>query len=244
MHKDLIMTLPMEPELAKEAGRLQQQAANEPTPRNTAQASGLAEALYRFGLPAPAPVPALEADVVSGMLPMMSHDCASTEEQARFLLGGCTTMMLCCVPDRLTPAMLVQELHSVGLGLLYDFLHIPLDKRKAGINRGIAFINFVSCEAALYFYRFFHGHRLPYPSSDRCLLVKVARVQGLESNLACRKIPQRHGVCAFCGYPFGGNARGRSATSCVQCEMVFAKQKPADMAATTSCVPQSRPGRN
>merc|ERR1712032_49699 len=63
-----------------------------------------------------------------------------------------------------------------------DFYYLPMDSRSFK-NRGFAFMNFISAEAAEEFYQAFHGkYFLIQTSKDKPLKVLPADHQGVEEN--------------------------------------------------------------
>jgi hypothetical protein len=122
------------------------------------------------------------------------NDRTSAEIQARRDLaaagGGlsnCTTVMLRHIPVKVTQRKLIRELNGAGFSGHYDFLYMPMDLRR-NVNRGSAFINFISPEVAERFYLAYHDKHLrtlggDTPENDRKVLnVLPADVQGFEQN--------------------------------------------------------------
>ncbi|CAK0888851.1 unnamed protein product [Prorocentrum cordatum] len=67
-------------------------------------------------------------------------------------------------------------------GLAYDYFHCPQDARKER-NRGFAFVNFLTPEAAHAFQRSFHNRELSYPGAEaKVVAVVPSDLQGLEKN--------------------------------------------------------------
>lgn len=96
-------------------------------------------------------------------------------------LSGCTTVMLRYVPFKYTQRKLLREVNSLGFMGQYDFLYLPMDPRSHA-NRGFAFLNMISTEAADKFYQQFHGQYLRHFSADKPLAVLPADLQGFEEN--------------------------------------------------------------
>lgn len=98
--------------------------------------------------------------------------------------GEVTTLMIRHIPNMYTRSMLVEELESLGLGGLYDFLYLPIDTSTQW-NVGYAFVNFIAavsatkCVSAMtdYVFRCFEHN------SGKVTQVAVAHIQGLERNL-------------------------------------------------------------
>lgn len=98
-------------------------------------------------------------------------------------LSGCTTIMIRHIPCKYTQRKLMREINSAGFLGRYDFFYLPMDPRSHS-NRGFAFLNIVSEEAAEEFYRMFHGQRLKHFNSDKVIAVMPADLQGFEQNAA------------------------------------------------------------
>jgi RNA recognition motif-containing protein len=98
-------------------------------------------------------------------------------------VSGCTTVMMREVPSKYTQGKLLREIDSSGFAGQYDFIYLPMDSRS-NANRGFAFINMVSEEAAEDFYKKFHGKHLRHFSAnaEKTIIVLPADVQGFEEN--------------------------------------------------------------
>jgi RNA recognition motif-containing protein len=98
-------------------------------------------------------------------------------------VSGCTTVMMREVPSKYTQGKLLREIDSSGFTGLYDFIYLPMDSRS-NANRGFAFINMISEEAAEDFYRKFHGKHLRHfsASAEKTIIILPADVQGFEEN--------------------------------------------------------------
>uniref|UniRef100_A0ACD5YP48 Uncharacterized protein n=1 Tax=Avena sativa TaxID=4498 RepID=A0ACD5YP48_AVESA len=79
---------------------------------------------------------------------------------------GCTTVMIRNIPNNLTRAAMVELLddHCArenrrrrGQPAAYDFLYLPMDFRDQSSNRGYAFVNFTTADAAFGLYYALHG---------------------------------------------------------------------------------------
>jgi hypothetical protein len=94
-----------------------------------------------------------------------------------------TTVMLCNLPIEFTPAMLLEQLDSMSLGGMYDFIYMPIDFRS-GWWRGFAFINCVSHTAALHFRSCLKGFcKWPFPCKKICECKWSDKQQGREANV-------------------------------------------------------------
>jgi hypothetical protein len=96
-------------------------------------------------------------------------------------LSGCTTVMMRQVPFRYTQRKLLREINSCGFMGQYDFIYLPMDPRSHA-NRGFAFLNMISAEAAEDFYNKFNGQYLRHFSAEKALSVLPADLQGFEEN--------------------------------------------------------------
>merc|ERR1719375_845318 len=75
--------------------------------------------------------------------------------------AGVTTMMLRNVPHQYTRSMLVKEIDGAGFAGAYDFLHMPLDRKRKS-SRSYAFVNFISEGHAMAFTGAFEGRRMSF----------------------------------------------------------------------------------
>jgi hypothetical protein len=98
-------------------------------------------------------------------------------------VSGCTTVMMKDVPLKYTQRKLIREINSLGFMGLYDFLYLPMDSRTHA-NRGFAFINMVSVEAAEEFHKKLHGQFLRHFSTnaENAISILPADLQGFEEN--------------------------------------------------------------
>lgn len=85
-------------------------------------------------------------------------------------LSGMTTVMIRHVPVKYMQQKLMRELNSVGFLGKYDFFYLPMES-QVHANRGFAFANFISVEAADEFYKHFHGNRLRHFASEKVLAI-------------------------------------------------------------------------
>lgn len=109
-------------------------------------------------------------------------------------LNGLQTVMLKNLPATYFEKNLVLELDSSGFQGLFDYVYVPRDVRVR-INRGMAFINFVTGAAAESFYQKYHGQYFTRNSGDdaveEALCVTPADAQGLEESLRRFEAAQR-----------------------------------------------------
>jgi hypothetical protein len=96
-------------------------------------------------------------------------------------LSGCTTVMMRQVPFKYTQRKLLREINSCGFMGQYDFIYLPMDPRSHA-NRGFAFLNMISAEAAEDFYNKFNGQYLRHFSAEKAISVLPADLQGFEEN--------------------------------------------------------------
>jgi len=94
-----------------------------------------------------------------------------------------TTLMIRNIPSRYTQNDLMVDLKEKGLGGVYDFLYMPMDKGTS-TNVGYAFVNFIHPSYAQTCMQLFQGHRFKRPrSAGKIASVSVAHIQGLEKNM-------------------------------------------------------------
>ncbi|CAK0909936.1 unnamed protein product, partial [Prorocentrum cordatum] len=91
-----------------------------------------------------------------------------------------TTMTIVNLPYSYPQWMLQWDVNEEGLA--YDFFHVPHQNRRTR-NRGFAFINFLTPEAADIFMWSFTGRELSSPAAEsKVVTVVPARLQGFEAN--------------------------------------------------------------
>jgi len=95
----------------------------------------------------------------------------------RILPPEVTTLVVQNVPARFSPQKLMEVWSPDGT---YNLLHVPYGFQRKR-RHGIAFINFVSHEAATHFMATWHGQRLV--DGSKRLLICAAEVQGVTENL-------------------------------------------------------------
>ncbi|XP_010236274.1 protein MEI2-like 7 [Brachypodium distachyon] len=111
-------------------------------------------------------------------------------------LGWVSTVMIRNIPSKLTRAGMMELLddHCAGengrrrrgaVTAAYDFLYLPMDfsmcSRQRSSNKGYAFVNLTTADAAAGLYRALHGCRWdPSLRSDKIIRVDAARIQGKE----------------------------------------------------------------
>ncbi|RHY02127.1 hypothetical protein DYB36_008678 [Aphanomyces astaci] len=88
-----------------------------------------------------------------------------------------TTLMIRHIPNKYTQAMLLAEINGLGHHGAYDFFYLPIDfKNKC--NMGYAFVNFMTTDAIIPFYKAFNGRRWRCFNSDKVCAITYARLQG------------------------------------------------------------------
>jgi hypothetical protein len=92
----------------------------------------------------------------------------------------CTVMMR-NLPNRITEAQLISEIHGAGFRDTYDFMHMPLDP-DTKVNRGYVFLNFTSPENAWKFRLHFEGRQISRFNSSKIVAVVPAALQGYNAN--------------------------------------------------------------
>lgn len=93
------------------------------------------------------------------------------------------TVMMRNLPNKYTQHLLLQELAQPDFQAKYDFLYLPIDP-ETHVNRGYAFINFISPSYAYLFKSRYEGKKLKGFSSDKVLSIVPAALQGFEANYA------------------------------------------------------------
>jgi len=92
---------------------------------------------------------------------------------------GLTTLVIRNVPSRYTKENLLHLWPPDGT---FDFLYLPFN-RKQRRTAGYLFMNFTSHDAAVAFYKKWHGKQLHDQGTARKLSIRAAEIQGLEENL-------------------------------------------------------------
>jgi hypothetical protein len=98
------------------------------------------------------------------------------------LQGAVTTLMLKNLPNRLQVSDVIQKLHELGFADEYDYLYMPRDLQSRA-NKGYAFVNFTTHQAAKAFAYQVDGKKLHDRMSDKRVAVSVASAQGVVENL-------------------------------------------------------------
>jgi hypothetical protein len=99
-----------------------------------------------------------------------------------------TTMMIRNIPNQYTQKDFIQEFDSLGFKGTYDFLYIPMDKKKR-TNVGYGFVNFIDHHWAAKCTVVLHNYRLKLLKKgkgaySKYIQVVPAYLQGLEANIA------------------------------------------------------------
>jgi len=99
-----------------------------------------------------------------------------------------TTVMVRNIPFSYTVSELQDEINGLGFLDLYDFLYMPIQKKKKKSPQGVgyAFINFLSAEAAGKFQAKMHKYRFKLHRGSgflRAANVSAAHFQGLDANV-------------------------------------------------------------
>ncbi|CAL5027777.1 unnamed protein product [Urochloa decumbens] len=93
-----------------------------------------------------------------------------------------TTLMIKNIPNKYTSKMLLAAIDESHRGI-YDFIYLPIDfKNKC--NVGYAFINMISPENIVPFYKTFHGKRWEKFNSEKVASLAYARIQGKSALVA------------------------------------------------------------
>jgi hypothetical protein len=92
----------------------------------------------------------------------------------------CTVMMR-NLPNKITEAQLIAEIHGAGFRDTYDFMYMPIDP-DTKVNRGYVFLNFTSAENAWKFRLHFEGRQISKFNSSKIVSVVPAALQGYNAN--------------------------------------------------------------
>ncbi|KQJ82362.1 hypothetical protein BRADI_5g08580v3 [Brachypodium distachyon] len=93
-----------------------------------------------------------------------------------------TTLMIKNIPNKYTSKMLLTAIDENHRGT-YDFIYLPIDfKNKC--NVGYAFINMITPEHIVPFYKIFHGKRWEKFNSEKVASLAYARIQGKSALIA------------------------------------------------------------
>mmetsp|Transcript_12811 Transcript_12811/g.22084 ORF Transcript_12811/g.22084 Transcript_12811/m.22084 type:complete len:258 (+) Transcript_12811:3-776(+) len=95
-----------------------------------------------------------------------------------------TTIMIRNLPNKYSSQMLVEELNSLGLNNLFDFVYVPMDQLTRW-NVGYGFVNFINAKAAKDCTQVLTGYKFHRcnPRQQRDIQVVPAHMQGLWKNL-------------------------------------------------------------
>ncbi|CAK0857939.1 unnamed protein product, partial [Prorocentrum cordatum] len=107
-------------------------------------------------------------------LPEVDHEHERRADQ------DVTTMAIVNLPYSYPQWMLQRDIDQEGLA--YDYFHVPHDNRLTR-NRGFAFVNFLTPEAADTFKRSFNSREFSSPAAEsKVVTVLPSRLQGFEAN--------------------------------------------------------------
>mmetsp|Transcript_77885 Transcript_77885/g.167061 ORF Transcript_77885/g.167061 Transcript_77885/m.167061 type:complete len:353 (-) Transcript_77885:90-1148(-) len=93
--------------------------------------------------------------------------------------SGLTTLMIRHVPKEFSQQSLMDMIDGKGFAGLYDFIYLPMDARSRA-NRGFAFINLISAQAAGSFYETFNDYQVS-STKESFIAVMTAHVQGIKA---------------------------------------------------------------
>eukprot|EP00928_Gymnodinium_smaydae_P034856 TRINITY_DN24616_c0_g1_i2.p1 TRINITY_DN24616_c0_g1~~TRINITY_DN24616_c0_g1_i2.p1 ORF type:complete len:307 (+),score=34.70 TRINITY_DN24616_c0_g1_i2:103-1023(+) len=94
-----------------------------------------------------------------------------------------TTLMLRNLPNAYTTSLLYEELDAAGFEKLFDFVYVPIDL-ETNLNRGFAFINFVSPEDAIRFRSMYEHKKMKLIESHKFVCITPAELQGYDRNFS------------------------------------------------------------
>jgi hypothetical protein len=92
------------------------------------------------------------------------------------------TLCLRGIPNKITSTELMDTLDALGFSGEYDYFYLPCDI-KSLCNRGYAFVNLMTDEAAHRFNEVLTGYRFQDINTEKRLQVTMAKVQGVRENL-------------------------------------------------------------
>jgi hypothetical protein len=129
--------------------------------------------------------PAME--IHSNTPPPQADKTEAEARAAEILSRGCTTLMVRNLPNKLTPAMIVECINELGYDGKYDYLFVPIDTNAPGWanrNLGYCFLNLVSPEKAAQFCLQAYGFSFRQAiSSTKTSKISIAEEQGVLANL-------------------------------------------------------------
>jgi hypothetical protein len=106
---------------------------------------------------------------------------------AEIIARGSTTLMVRNLPNKLTPAMIVECINELGYEGKYDYLFVPIDTNAPGWanrNLGYCFLNLVSADVAFRFCLDAYGCSFRQAiSSTKTSKISIAEEQGVLANL-------------------------------------------------------------
>ncbi|KAM0839993.1 hypothetical protein ACQ4PT_059959 [Festuca glaucescens] len=118
----------------------------------------------------------------TGSCPLHGHQYELDVERIVCGEDSRTTLMIKNIPNKYTSKMLLTAIDENHKGT-YDFIYLPIDfKNKC--NVGYAFINMISPEHIVPFYKIFHGKRWEKFNSEKVASLAYARIQGKSSLIA------------------------------------------------------------
>merc|ERR1719316_569719 len=117
-------------------------------------------------------------DTPSSLLDDLDSYCDEIDMMSPQCSENRTTLMIRNVPNKYKRNQLLQEIGDSG----FDFVYLPMSRKKAHMNLGYAFVNFESVELAKKFLEDFQDHQW-----SRCgkkpASVCYAEIQGFEANV-------------------------------------------------------------
>mmetsp|Transcript_91056 Transcript_91056/g.243762 ORF Transcript_91056/g.243762 Transcript_91056/m.243762 type:complete len:220 (-) Transcript_91056:102-761(-) len=115
------------------------------------------------------------------------YDLIEDQDAAERLMArpqsGLTTVMVQNVPVSFSRSDLIELIRGLGFGASVDLVYLPFHVHRS-VNKGFAFLDFVTAEAAGRFREQMDGYVMPHGRRGKRLGVKPARVQGLGENVA------------------------------------------------------------
>lgn len=107
------------------------------------------------------------------------HNSPRRNRRLKPIPPGMTTLVVRNVPSEMTCEDALNVWPAKGM---YNYIYLP--RHSFNNNAGYAFVNFLTHESAVCFNTWWHGRFIPGWWSPKTLNLTIARLQGLEQNLA------------------------------------------------------------
>jgi len=136
----------------------------------------------------------MRKEVVEGGCPQLALNSEASQQVL-------TTIVVRNIPRHFQVPDLLREIQLVGFKKFVTLVNLPQDRRKAS-NRGYAFVNFQTPDAAFCFLKALNGHQ--WCESPDTAMADWAMVQGHEATAALAQGPlprRRRGGSKWCQRP-------------------------------------------